>query len=129
LERRDHPERALIEGQNPGAGIALGKHHERGISKPESQVAITLDNCLRRAQLSAAEAFDHERPRGQVLDERELHIYSESIEDEGVGPRDGQLRRHEGLRLGAEDLGDLGVAWLVRISLGVQAPGVDDQRH
>jgi hypothetical protein len=105
LERRDGPERALVEAQDSGGGGCISRRSddERRVGRSQAQIAIGLDQLTRRLHVVPPQAFEDKGPGGEVLDEGQLDVDTEAIEDEVVGLGDYELRRHECLALGEQN--------------------------
>ncbi|MBF8291144.1 MAG: hypothetical protein HW391_2112 [Chloroflexi bacterium] len=83
----------------------------------------------RGSELGSIQALDDERAHRQVLEEGELNVRPQPVQDQVIRFGDGQLRRHERFTLALQDGSNRCMAGLVRIRLGIQRSGIDEERH
>lgn len=86
-ERRDGPEGALVEREQPCAAIAIGEDDQGGIGQTDGEIAVPSDELASRGELGSRQAFDLERAGGQIVDEGELDVDAQPTKDAPLAVR------------------------------------------
>lgn len=65
----------------------MSKHHHRDVGQAELQIPVPQCEVSRRAKFIAAQAFHQESAFRQIVEEGQLHIYTETGHDQVVSLR------------------------------------------
>lgn len=124
-----HGEVATVEGGDLGDGESFGGGHDRSVDRAQRQVPVAGNQLCHAEPVGCDDGLDRERAGGQVPEEANLRTCPESGCEEVDHLGDDERRDDEGPCVGLEEVERGRVMRIVGVNVGVERPGVDDDRR
>ena len=106
----------------------FGGCDDRRIDRPERKIAVLGDQLGDAKPVRRRHWFGDEVAGRDVTKEADFGIHAEASAQQVGHLGDHEFRDQEGTCVRLEELQALGMVSIVRVDVGVQGPGVDDQR-
>jgi hypothetical protein len=128
MSRAHDAEVATVEGRHFGGVKPLRCRDHRGVDSAERQVAVLRDELCDADGVAGMERLDCKVASGEVAEEANLGLPAQPGCDQVGDLGDDERGDDEGARMGLEQLQAGGVVGVVGVDVGVEGPGVKDQR-
>lgn len=128
MRRTDDAEVPTIDRRDLRDLQALCRRDDGGVHRPERKVAVAPDQLGDAQPVRRGHGLDGERPARKVPEKADLRDRAEPSGQEVGDLGDDQGGDEQRTGMGLEQLEARGVVRVVSVDVGVQRPGVDDQR-
>lgn len=128
MSRSDDREVPAIKCGHLDDAEALGRHHHRGVHRPERHVAVGGHQLGHAKPICGGDRLRDEVPCGEVTEEAHLGIGAKACGEQVADLGDDKLRDDQRPGMGLEELETCGVMDIVAVDVRVQRPCVNDQR-
>jgi hypothetical protein len=128
MPRPHDAEVAAVERRHFGRVEPLGHGDHRGVDGAQRQVAVLGDELGDADRVACVQRLDEEVTGGEVAEEANLRLPSESGADQIGDLGDDERGEDERPRMGLEQLQAGRMMVVVGVDVGVERPGVEDQR-
>ena len=128
MPRADDAEMATVKRCHFGGVEALGSGDHRGVNGAERQVAILGDELCDADGVARVQRLDRKAAAGEIAEEANLCLPAQPSADQVGDLGDDERGEDEGAWVGFEQLQAGGVVGIVGVDVGVEGPGVEDQR-
>jgi hypothetical protein len=119
---------APIDSRDLGDAEALGRGDNRGIHRAQGEVAIARHQFGDPQPIRGRDRLHGERAAGEVAEEADLGLGAQASGEKVDDFGDDQGGDDEWARVGFEQFECGGVVGVVGVDVGVERPGVDDER-
>jgi hypothetical protein len=128
MARAHNAEVTAIERRHFGGVEPLCGGDHRSVDGAERQVAIFGDELGHANRVVGMQRLDREAAAGEIAEEADLGFPAETRLDQVGDLGDNEGGDDERPRMGLEQLQAGGVVGVVGVDVGIERPGVDDQR-
>lgn len=128
VSRPDNREVPAIKCGHLDDAKALGCDHHRGVHRPEGHVPVYGHQLSDAEPICGGNRLRDEVACGKVAHEAHLGIDAKVCAEQVAHLGDDKLRDEQRPGMALQELETLGVVGVVAVDVGVQRPGVNDQR-
>lgn len=128
MARADDAEMAAVERRHFGDAEPLRCRDHRGVYGAERQVSVLGDELRDADGVAGMQRLDREAAGGEIAEEADLGLPAQPGCDQVGDLGDDERGEDEGARVGFEQLQAGRVVGVVGVDVGVEGPGVEDQR-
>jgi hypothetical protein len=119
---------ASVDGRDLGDAEALGRGDDRGIHRAQGKVAIARHEFGDPQPVRDRHRLHGERAAGEVAEEADLRLRAQASGEKVDDLGDDQGGDDERARVGFQQFECSSVVRVVGVDVGVERPGVDDER-
>lgn len=119
----------MIERRHLGEVEALCCGDDGRVNGSEREIPVEGDELGNPQPIASGDRLGEEAPRSEVTEEADFGVRSESGPDEVRHLGDDENGNEERARMLLEKLEALGMVAVVHVDVGVQGPGVDEERY
>jgi hypothetical protein len=117
-----------VDGRDLGHAQALGRGDDRRIDGAQRQIAVSRDQLGDPQPVRGGDRFDGECARRQVTQKADFRLCSEASRKQIDDPGDDERRDDKRAGVSFEQLERGVVVSVIGVDVGIERPGVDDER-